>query len=80
MGVVSLILGILAILSSPLGGGVLFGAIGIILGVLGKRDPEKAKISMAGLICSIIGLVISIILLVTCGGAILALIGMSSGY
>lgn len=72
MGVASLVLGIIAIIIGIFSAGILgwLGAIlaivGIILGALGRKDPEKKGISTAGLVCSIIGLVFCLLLYIAC--------------
>ncbi len=72
MGVASLVLGIISIIigvfSAGLFGwlGAILGIIGIILGALGKKDPTKKGVATAGLVCSIIGLVLSLLLYIAC--------------
>lgn len=71
MGVASLILGIISIICGLfLAGfqwvGAIAGLIGIILGAAGKKDPEKRGIATGGLVCSIIGFILCIILYVAC--------------
>ncbi|MCL1832434.1 MAG: hypothetical protein FWG45_05940 [Oscillospiraceae bacterium] len=70
MGIAAIILGALAIVNSWYGGGVVFGAVGLILAIMGKKkaeetgeDPKKEKI---GLILSIIGLGLSLIMGTAC--------------
>lgn len=75
MGVASLILGIIALILSIFGTGfqwvgAIVGLIGIILGALGRKDPEKKGIATAGLVCSIIGFVFSIILFIACAACV----------
>ena len=76
MGVASLVLGILAVVIGLFSAGALgwLGAIlaiiGIILGTLGKKDPEKKGIATAGLVLSIIGLVLCLILYIACAACI----------
>ncbi|ETJ99143.1 hypothetical protein HMPREF0378_1020 [Eubacterium nodatum ATCC 33099] len=72
MGVASLVLGIVSILCGVFSAGVfgwvgaIIGAIGTILGALGRKNPETKSIGTAGLVCSIIGLVLGIILYAAC--------------
>lgn len=41
-------------------------ALGIILGAMGLKDPERKDISTGDMVCSIIGFTICIISFVTC--------------
>lgn len=72
MGVASLVLGIIALVIGVFSAGVLgwLGAIlavvGIILGALGRKNVEKKGIATAGLVCSIIGLVLCLIFYIAC--------------
>ena len=72
MGVASLVLGIVAIVvgvffSSLFGWvGCIVGIIGIVLGALARKNVEKKGIATAGLVCSIIGLVLSAVLYIAC--------------
>ena len=72
MAVASLVLGILSILSVLFGFGSywwlapVFGIIGIILGVQGKKDYEKRGLAQAGFICSIIGTALSLLWYIAC--------------
>lgn len=72
MGVASLVLGIIAVVIGLFTGGSLgwLGAIlaiiGIILGALGKKNPEKNGLATAGLVLSIIGLVLCLLLYIAC--------------
>lgn len=71
MAVASLVLGIIAIVCGIfLAGfqwvGAIVGVIGIVLGAQGRKNPEKQGIATAGLVCSIIGFVLCIVLFVAC--------------
>ena len=72
MAVGSLVLGIVSIVFAVFGLGFPVGAvcgiIGIILGVLGKKDPEKAGLATGGFVCSIIGTVLSLMFIILCAG------------
>lgn len=76
MGVASLVLGIISLVigvfSSGLLGwlGAILAIIGIVLGALGRKDPEKKGIATAGLVCSIVGLVLCLILYLACAACI----------
>lgn len=72
MGIASLVLGIIAVIVGLFSAGALgwLGAIlaiiGIILGALAKKNPEKKGIATAGLVLSIIGLILSLLLYIAC--------------
>lgn len=67
LGIISLVFAIVPFLNA-LGIGIIPGLIGIVLGALGRKDPAKKGMATAGLVCSIIGLVLCILLFVACGG------------
>ena len=69
MGIASLVLGIIAVIIGLFSAGSLgwAGAImAIILGALGRKEPEKSGIATAGMVLSIIGLVLCLILYIAC--------------
>lgn len=71
MGIASLVLGIVSLVLSlilpPVG--AICGIIGIALGALGRQNnPEKAGMATGGLVCSIIGTVLSLLLVIACYG------------
>ena len=73
MGVASLVLGIIALVigvffSAGLGWlGAILGIVGIILGALArKKTPEKKGVATEGLVMSLIGLILSVILWIAC--------------
>lgn len=78
MGVAALVLGIIAIVigvfsAGTLGwAGAIMGIIGIILGALGKKNAPEGKtgIATAGLVCSIIGTILSLLLYVACAACV----------
>ncbi len=75
MGVASLVLGIVSLVFGLIGLGfpigALCGIIGVILGALGrKNNPEKAGLATGGLVCSIIGTVISLLLFIACASCL----------
>ena len=81
MGVASLILGIVSILIGCFSGGLLgwvgtiAGIVGIILGALGRKNEASKGLATGGLVCSIIGTFLGLILYiacVACAGAIAA--------
>ncbi len=72
MGVASLVLGIISLLIGIFTAGAfgwigaIIAIVGIILGALGRKNSEKTGIATAGLVCSIIGLVLCLILYIAC--------------
>ena len=76
MGVASLVLGIIALVigvfSSGLLGwlGAILAIVGIVLGALGRKNVEKKGLATAGLVCSIIGLVLCLILYLACAACV----------
>ena len=71
MGVAALVLGIASLVCGCFLPGLqwigsITGLIGIILGALGRKNSEKKGIATAGLVCSIIGFVLSTIFYVAC--------------
>lgn len=83
MGVASLVLGIISLVCAfVLAGfqwvGAIVGLIGIVLGALGRKDPEKKGIATGGLVCSIIGFIFCILLYVACVGCASSLIALGS--
>ena len=49
---------------------VITGLIGIILGALGRKDPERKGIATAGLVLSILAVVFGLIMFVACASAV----------
>lgn len=72
MGVASLVLGIISIILALFSAGILgwvagiLGIIGIILGALGRKNEKGRGIATAGLVCSIIGTILGLLLYVAC--------------
>lgn len=84
MAVASLILGIVSIVCSFFGGlswiGIITGIVGIILGVKGKKDPEKKGMATAGFVCSVIGLILCVIVFIACFACVSALGGSAVAF
>jgi len=65
LAVVSLVMGILSIiLCCCYGIGIVFGIAGIICGAIAKKKGQSKGLSTAGLVCSIIGSVFSVIAII----------------
>ena len=79
MGVAALVLGIVAIVIGAVVPtaqwiGAIVGIIGIVLGAVGKK--KEAPLGTGGLVCSIIGFVLCIILYIACIGCVGGLASM----
>lgn len=67
MGIASLVLGIVSVVWSCFGGtfmSAIVGVVGIILGAIGKK--KAAKCAVAGLVLSIIGTALGLLLYIAC--------------
>ena len=79
MGIASLVLGILSIvigvfLPGPLGWlGAILGIVGIVFGASARKNSDSNSLATAGLVCSIIGTILSLILYVACVACISAI-------
>ena len=86
MAIASLVLGIIslviALFISSVGWlGTIIAIVGIILGVVArKRMDSSYKMATAGMVCSIIGLVLSLILYIACVACVGALAAAGSGF
>lgn len=83
MGVGSLVLGIVSLVMAFIipGAtvkwiGAVLALIGIILGVQGRKQPDKQGIATGGLVCSIIGFIACIIVVIACAGCATAVWSM----
>ena len=76
MGVASLVLGIISLVigvfsSGALGWlGAILAVVGIVFGAMGRKNPDKKGIATAGLVCSIIGLVLCLLLYIACAACL----------
>lgn len=75
MGAGSLVLGIISLVMAFIipGAtvkwiGAVLALIGIILGVQGRKNPEKRGLATGGMVCSIIGFIFCIITVIACAG------------
>ena len=79
MAVASLVLGIISLAiglfsAGSLGwAGAIFAIVGIILGALGRKDEANKNLATGGLVCSIIGLVLCLLMYIACVACIAAL-------
>ena len=81
MGVASLVLGSLALVCVllpflPTLAGVVLALIGIILGALGRKNAEKRGSATAGMVMSIIALILGILVYVACAACVGGLASM----
>lgn len=82
MGTAALVLGILALLSSTIGGvfylgwiGAVCGVIAIILGAIARKDPAQKSNGTAGMVCGIISFTWGIVATIAC----VACLGAAAG-
>ena len=84
MGVAALVLGILSIVFCWIPVlkwvGFLIAFIGIILGACGLRNPAKKGIAIAGLVLSIIGFILCIVLIFACNACGAAALSSAALY
>lgn len=69
MAVASMVLGIVSIVFSFIGGlnfvGLVVGIVGLVLGILAKKKAPSGM-ATAGIVCSIIGIVLTALVLIAC--------------
>lgn len=73
MGVASLVLGIVGLVFSLFGGGIvgaILGIVGIILGALGRKNPNTKGVATAGLVLSILATIFGLIFYVACAACV----------
>lgn len=84
MGAASLVLGIISLILAFFGGyvgqwvGAVLALIGIILGVQGRKIPEQHGLATGGMVCSIIGFIFCIIVVIACAGVVGGLSSMAN--
>ena len=66
LGILSLVMGLIIPGAIADWVGAILGLIGIILGVQGRKNPEKRGLATGGLVCSIIGFIVCIIVVIAC--------------
>ena len=85
MGIAALVLGIISLVIGVFSSGVLgwlggiVGILGIIFGALGRKNAPEGKkgLSTAGLVCAIIGTVLSLIMYIACVACVDGLASLS---
>lgn len=75
MAVASLILGILSLVIVIFGAGFqwlacILGLVGIILGALGRKNSESKGLATAGMVMSIIGTILGLLVYVACAACV----------
>ena len=68
LGIISLVMAFIIPGSVVKWIGAVLALIGIILGVQGRKDPEKHGLATGGMVCSIIGFIACIIVVIACVG------------
>lgn len=82
MAIASLVLGICALVFPFIGLGwlsTLLGIVGVILGVLGKKNTEKQGMATAGMVMSIIAVALGLISWLACAACVGGLASLGSG-
>ena len=80
LGGASLVLGIVSIVFSVFSAGTLsavLGIVGIVLGALARKNHPDG-IATAGLVCSIIGTILSLLIVIACVGCTGGLAALSN--
>ena len=68
LGIISLVMAFIVPGSVVKWIGAVLALVGIILGVQGRKDPEKHGLATGGMVCSIIGFIACIIVVIACAG------------
>ena len=66
LGIISLVMAFIIPGSAVKWIGAVVALIGIILGVQGRKNPEKRGLATGGMVCSIIGFICCIIVVLFC--------------
>ncbi len=74
MSVAALVLGIIALVLGVFGlgfpVGTITGVLGIILGAVGKKQHPENGVATAGIVCAIIGTVLSLLFYIACASCV----------
>lgn len=70
LGILSLVLAFIIPSSAAKWIGAVLALIGIVLGVQGRKDPEKHGLATGGFVCSIIGFIACIIVVIACASVV----------
>ena len=79
MATASLIMGILAVVTSLFLMGIIFGGLGICFALLSRGAGKMHSVAVGGLICSVIGLVIGLVIFIIFGVYVMYLGFLMSG-
>ncbi len=81
MGVTALVLGIVALVLGVFGMGfpvgTIVGILGIILGAVGKKQNPENGLATGGMVCAIIGTVLSLLFFFACSACVGGLASMA---
>lgn len=80
LGIISLVMAFIIPGSTVKWIGTVLALIGIILGVQGRKIPEKHGLATGGMVCSIIGFIACIIVVIACAGLVGGIMSMGSSY
>ena len=78
LGIISLVMAFIIPGSTVKWIGAVLALIGIILGVQGRKDPEKHGLATGGMVCSIIGFIACIIVVIACAGIMGGIVALGS--
>lgn len=75
MAVAALVIGIISVVVAIFGGvfswlGTVFGIVGIILAIQGRKNIEQQGMATAGLVLSIIGTILGLLLFLACAACV----------
>lgn len=78
LGIISLVLAFIVPGASAKYVGAVLALIGIILGVQGRKNPNTHGLATGGMVCSIIGFIACILVVVACAACVGGLMAMGN--
>lgn len=78
LGILSLVLGFIVPGATVKYIGAVLALVGIILGVQGRKNPEKHGLATGGMVCSIIGFVSCILVVIACSAVLGGVMSLGS--
>lgn len=82
MAVTSLVLGIISVVVAVFFAGlnwlaVILGVLGIVFGAMAKKQPERKGLATAGLVLSIVGCILGVVMYLACVACVGGLASLS---